>query len=186
MAHHMPVPCSLCEPSPTLKRPVHPPADDQADAASLLPALAAQLPSAAALAAVFASVEDAPQAPATPDQAQAAASLATATAAHLRLLEDLAAQLDASQLGLSALALSGSGGDGGAAEDVGPPGSVRIEELDAAEPSPDLAVTLVLAATLYGGAASLGRPWAEGEVAAAAARLLAAAARCTRSASGCE
>ncbi|PRW39156.1 ARM repeat superfamily [Chlorella sorokiniana] len=136
----------------------------------LLECLAAQLPSVPD-SSLFADVGSAPAAPS--DQAQAAA-WGAAAAAHLQLLAELVARLDAVALGMEALAASGS-----SEAAAGPPGSLRIEELDAAAPTTRLPAALVLATALFGSSdAELAplRPWAAEPAAAAAQQLLAALA----------
>ncbi len=136
----------------------------------LLECLAAQLPSLPDPS-LFADVGSAPAAPG--DAAQAAAWSAAA-AAHLQLLAELVARLDAVALGMEALAASGSSQAGSEA-----PGSLRIEELDAAAPTSRLPATLVLAAALFGSSdpqLQPLRPWAAEPAAAAAQQLLVALA----------
>lgn len=132
----------------------------------LLECLAAQLPSQPD-AGLFADVGSAPTAA---SDAAAAAAWGAAAAAHLQLLAELVARLDAVALGLEALAASRS-----SEAAAGPPGSLRIEELDAAAPTTRLPATLVSAAALFGSSdAQLQplRPWAAGPAADAAQQLL--------------
>ena len=150
--------------------PAGPPAGVGANV-EMLECLTAQLPSLPDPS-LFADVGSAP---AEPNDATQAAAWAATTAAHLQLLAELAARLDAASLGLAALAAAGSSSNA----DAGPPGSLRIEELDAAAPTTRLPALLVLAAALYGGGdAQLQhlRPWADGPAAAAAQQLLEALA----------
>lgn len=145
----------------------NPPAGASMD---VLTSLAAQVPSAIDLEPLFASVDGTPTAAAATE----ASAWAAATAAHLQLLAGLIQRLDATRLGLEALAaLAPEPGSSGGGMPDGPPGSVHIEEMDTDAPSTALPTSLVLAAALYASDAALARPWATGAVASAAQQLLA-------------
>ncbi|KAL4440441.1 hypothetical protein ABPG75_003442 [Micractinium tetrahymenae] len=143
----------------------------------LLAALLQQVP--APPAPLFAGVDDTPAAPDAAD-AQAAAAWAAAAAAQLQLAAELAAGLGARELGLEALVQQAAGEPPpAAAATAGGGGGFIIEELDADaapsssdQPSADLPVAAVLAASLYGADGRLARPWAAEQPAAAAAALL--------------
>lgn len=128
---------------------------------------------------LFASVDDTPAAPGAAD-VQAASAWVSCAAGQLQLAAEIAAGIGARELGLEALALQAAEQPQSAAapSSAGGRGVFIIEELDADaatssdQPSADLPVAAVLAASLFGADSRLGRPWAAEQPAAAAALLL--------------
>ncbi|KAL4856363.1 hypothetical protein ACK3TF_003167 [Chlorella vulgaris] len=151
----------------------------EADGASLgllLDLLQATLnPAITDLEALYADVSGAPAPPST-ESLQLAGAHTAATAAHLQLVLQVIDGMGPRDLGLEALANQGAGEAAAAAP---PAGNVVIEDITAADDEQlgaDIALDAILLSALYCADAQLQRPWAAGQVAAAAQQVLQALA----------